>query len=218
MPRTPEQREKDRLRRAKYVATNREKVNAEQRARWAIKGSIQRHAYRDANRDKIRAHKRVSYRRNRTSILAKQAIIRANNREKNAIYARTYYAMNREQCVEKRRIYYALHRKEVIAHILAYIAAHPEIARMRKQIRRARKLGAPLNDLTHIQWLAIQEAQNHCCAYCGKRYKGHLTQDHITPLSQGGSHTLHNVIAACRSCNARKGTRAPLQPVQPLLI
>lgn len=84
--------------------------------------------------------------------------------------------------------------------------------------RRALKMAAPRNDLTHQQWLDIQTAQSHCCAYCGKRCKGRLTQDHITPLIQGGSHTLHNVIAACRSCNSRKGNRAILCPVQPLLL
>jgi 5-methylcytosine-specific restriction endonuclease McrA len=64
----------------------------------------------------------------------------------------------------------------------------------------------------------MQEHYDHCCAYCGTRAKGHLTQDHLTPLSAGGSHTVSNVIPACRSCNSRKGTGAPLQPVQPLLL
>ena len=84
--------------------------------------------------------------------------------------------------------------------------------------RRALRAGAPRNDLTHAQWLAIQAAQNHCCAYCGKRCKGHLTQDHILPLIKGGSHTLHNVIGACRSCNSKKHTGPPLKAVQPLLL
>jgi len=84
--------------------------------------------------------------------------------------------------------------------------------------REAQKRNAPLNDFTAAQWLEVQEAQEHRCYYCGKRSKGHLTQDHLTPLSQGGSHTLHNVIACCRSCNSRKGTHPPLIPVQPLLL
>ena len=83
---------------------------------------------------------------------------------------------------------------------------------------RAQKRLAPVNDLTHSQWLEIQEAQDHKCYYCGKRYKGKLTQDHIIPLSKGGSHTLHNVIAACNTCNAKKNVGPPLSPVQPLLL
>ena len=99
-----------------------------------------------------------------------------------------------------------------------YRALHPEKKREKDLKRRARKHNAPLNDLTYHQWRSIQEAQNHCCAYCGKRCKGKLTQDHITPLSKGGSHTLHNVVGACMSCNAKKGPRDPLSPAQPLLL
>jgi 5-methylcytosine-specific restriction endonuclease McrA len=75
-----------------------------------------------------------------------------------------------------------------------------------------------VNDLTKDQWLLIQEAQNHRCAYCGRRAKGHLTQDHILALANGGSHTLHNVIGACRPCNSKKHTGPPPVPVQPLLL
>jgi 5-methylcytosine-specific restriction endonuclease McrA len=84
--------------------------------------------------------------------------------------------------------------------------------------RRALKSAAPRNDLTHQQWLDIQAAQDHCCAYCGKHCKGRLTQDHITPLIKGGSHTLHNVIGACKPCNSKKRTKANPVPVQPLLL
>lgn len=92
------------------------------------------------------------------------------------------------------------------------------IERQAYQHRHAHEMGAPVVDLTHAQWMEIQEMQKHRCYYCGKRCKGKLTQDHILPLSQGGSHTLHNVIGACQSCNARKWTKPPPIPVQPLLL
>jgi 5-methylcytosine-specific restriction endonuclease McrA len=68
------------------------------------------------------------------------------------------------------------------------------------------------------QWHELQAAQKHRCAYCGKRCKGKLTQDHVTPLGPDGPHTLHNIVAVCASCNSRKGRRGPLSPVQPLLL
>lgn len=29
---------------------------------------------------------------------------------------------------------------------------------------------------------------------------------------------LHNIVPACQSCNSKKGRKAPLCPVQPLLL
>jgi 5-methylcytosine-specific restriction endonuclease McrA len=74
-----------------------------------------------------------------------------------------------------------------------------------------------LNDLSVAQWREIKVAYGHRCVYCGRKMQ-HLTQDHITPLSKGGSHTAPNVVPACLSCNSKKRARAPLVPVQPLLL
>ena len=76
----------------------------------------------------------------------------------------------------------------------------------------------PLNDFTPAQWVEIQASWNHRCAYCGKRAKGRLEMDHITPFRKGGSHTASNIVPACRSCNAKKQIGPPLKPVQPVLL
>ena len=58
----------------------------------------------------------------------------------------------------------------------------------------------------------------HMCAYCGGEFNYfRLTRDHITPLSRGGRDTWMNSVTACRSCNTRKGNRAPEQANMPLL-
>jgi 5-methylcytosine-specific restriction endonuclease McrA len=45
------------------------------------------------------------------------------------------------------------------------------------------------------------------CQYCGDRED--LTFDHLIPRSKGGHTTWENVVAACSSCNLRKGDRLP---------
>jgi 5-methylcytosine-specific restriction endonuclease McrA len=112
----------------------------------------------------------------------------------------------------------ALHVRAQPSVSNAWRQSHPGNLRAIRARRRANKTAALLNDLTHAQWLEIQSAQGHRCYYCNKRCKGKLSQDHITPLSKHGSHTLHNVIGACGSCNSKKGTRPPPIPVQPLLL
>lgn len=51
------------------------------------------------------------------------------------------------------------------------------------------------------------------CHYCQARFtkENPPTLDHITPLAKGGTHTLDNLIAACRTCNCSKGKKDPTE-------
>lgn len=53
----------------------------------------------------------------------------------------------------------------------------------------------------------IFRRDNYTCQYCGKRTMD-LTIDHVIPRHLGGSHTWENVVAACSTCNHRKGGRS----------
>jgi 5-methylcytosine-specific restriction endonuclease McrA len=44
------------------------------------------------------------------------------------------------------------------------------------------------------------------CQYCGSL--GDLTFDHIVPRKNGGVTSWENVVAACSSCNLKKGARS----------
>jgi len=44
------------------------------------------------------------------------------------------------------------------------------------------------------------------CQYCGKRSR-ELTLDHIIPRSRGGQSTWENLVACCKACNGKKGSR-----------
>lgn len=48
------------------------------------------------------------------------------------------------------------------------------------------------------------------CQYCGNKHKTpQLTFDHVIPRSRGGRTTWNNIVAACRTCNAKKGSALP---------
>jgi HNH endonuclease len=98
-----------------------------------------------------------------------------------------------------------------------YDKSHPEIQANKHRRRRAAKLSAPLNDFTPEQWEEMKAACGFRCTYCGKKRK-QLTQDHITPLIKGGSHTASNIVPACLSCNSIKHDGDILGPVQPMLL
>jgi 5-methylcytosine-specific restriction endonuclease McrA len=177
--------------------------DAAQRAARLAKRRAYEATKRDEKLDKNRVRNRAYYVAHREELLAKYRAYRTANLDKRLAKDRAYRAAHREALREKRR---------------AYLKARPEVESTRQRRRRAAQRNAPRNDLTHLQWLEIQAAQSHRCWYCGKRQKGKLTQDHITPLSRRGSHTLSNVIGACRSCNSEKGVKPPKIPVQPLLL
>lgn len=142
---------------------------------------------------------------------------------------KAYRETNAEKCAQRCRNWYEANKFLSNAQSRAWHKAHPEYGRlhyhahvetyaMYAKRRRARKAGALSNTLTAAQWRMIQTIQKHRCYYCEKLCKGTLTQDHLTPLSQGGLHILQNIIGACKSCNSKKYTGPPLKPVQPLLL
>lgn len=164
---------------------------------------------------------------------SKQLIWQSNHRDKCHLYSNQWYQKNAKRHMEnhlkwnkehpeKPTIYHETWAKNNKTHLRNYAKKRreefPELNQQAMTIRRARKANAPINDFTHAQWTALQVAFDHRCAYCGKRAKGHLTQDHVQPLSKGGSHTLSNIVPACKSCNSRKHAGAPLIPVQPMLL
>ncbi len=53
----------------------------------------------------------------------------------------------------------------------------------------------------------VLKRDHHTCQYCGSRDR--LTIDHIRPKSRGGRDTWENLVAACVTCNNRKGDMTP---------
>lgn len=57
----------------------------------------------------------------------------------------------------------------------------------------------------------ILKRDGFTCQYCGSKDRGSLTIDHVLPRSRGGRDSWTNVVAACWSCNNKKGSRTPEQ-------
>jgi hypothetical protein len=65
---------------------------------------------------------------------------------------------------------------------------------------------------------AILRRDRFRCAYCGCKLRASTgTKDHVIPECQGGQTTWSNLVAACLSCNQRKGGRTPEQAGMALL-
>ncbi|MDH6199220.1 DNA-directed RNA polymerase subunit RPC12/RpoP [Mycobacterium frederiksbergense] len=60
----------------------------------------------------------------------------------------------------------------------------------------------------------ILRRDNHTCRYCGGTPPDViLTVDHVIPVALGGSDDPHNLVAACKDCNAGKTSSNPDAPL-----
>ena len=68
---------------------------------------------------------------------------------------------------------------------------------------------------TAEEWEAKKKQYNYCCAVCGRsepfigQFYEWLTQDHIIPISKGGSNEIWNIRPTCWDCNMEKRDKMP---------
>jgi 5-methylcytosine-specific restriction endonuclease McrA len=94
-------------------------------------------------------------------------------------------------------------------HTVSRCYPRPSIIRLEVMVKRPR----PRVKLTKRE---ILRRDQYTCQYCGQ-HSTVLTIDHITPRHLGGDHTWENLVAACPTCNHRKGGRTLEQAQMRLL-
>ena len=61
---------------------------------------------------------------------------------------------------------------------------------------------------TFGEWELLKKQYDFICPCCGKSEPEiSLTEDHIIPLSKGGSDSIENIQPLCRGCNCKKHTK-----------
>ena len=73
-------------------------------------------------------------------------------------------------------------------------------------IRLVHYVRVPFRATAPLSRRAVFARDGHRCQYCAGTAEN---LDHVLPRSRGGPHTWENVVASCRSCNARKEARLP---------
>ena len=146
------------------------------------------------------------YLKHRKKILKKRQLL--GPKEGSVEYQHQYYLKNREKIRKYKRE--------------KYLKSHPRIktreekeliGRLRKQIRNRKyllKKNGNKGFHTLEEWEAKKKEYNYHCANCGEKepfknqYFKKLTEDHIVPVSGGGTNYIDNIQPFCHRCNALK--------------
>jgi 5-methylcytosine-specific restriction endonuclease McrA len=92
-----------------------------------------------------------------------------------------------------------LERNHQMIHTVTQAIPAPSVIRLIYLVKRPR----PRVKLSRREVFA---RDRHTCQYCGTMSRD-LTIDHVMPKHRGGKHEWENLVAACRACNHRKGSK-----------
>jgi hypothetical protein len=119
-----------------------------------------------------------------------------------------YQSMKEEKKIyshNKCREYYKEHRENIIKKVKQYTILNREKTKVYKKknklLRKEISSNLPCT-FTSSQWEECLAYFDNKCAYCDT--ETNMTQDHVIPVTKGGSYTADNIIPTCCSCNSSK--------------
>ena len=150
--------------------------------------------YRERHPERFRESQRKWREKNRESELAK-ARTRAARR----------YAADPDTHREAARARRLCDPEAARASVRRYRVAHPDVQARHDRLRRARLLGTASDGHTRAE---VFERDGGICQLCSTPLDPtNWHEDHVIPLSRGGSDLISNCQATCPPCNLSKGAR-----------
>ena len=95
-------------------------------------------------------------------------------------------------------------KAEIVARNGAEFHSERRVIAVPSVIRLVHFVRVPFRSRVPLSRRAVFARDGHRCQYCNRAAEN---IDHVVPRSRGGEHAWENVVASCRSCNARKEDR-----------
>ena len=99
-------------------------------------------------------------------------------------------------------------KAEVVERNGAELHSERAVVPVPSVIRLVHFVRVPHRNRVPLSRRAVFARDGHRCQYCNRTAEN---IDHVVPRSRGGAHAWENVVASCRSCNARKEDRLPAE-------
>ena len=96
-------------------------------------------------------------------------------------------------------------KAEIVARNGAELHSERRVIPVPSVIRLVHFVRVPFRSRVPLSRRAVFARDGHRCQYCSRAAEN---IDHVVPRSRGGEHSWDNVVASCRSCNARKEDRS----------
>lgn len=129
---------------------------------------------------------------------------RANNPDQMRLRRAADYRKHRDKRLSAGEQWRKENRERLNELVREWRKANPDRRAAIQRRRRARKLGAPTDDHSRAD---VLERWGHTCWLCDQPLPEKWHEDHVVPLSLGGSDLLENCRPACPPCNLRKGAK-----------
>ena len=123
---------------------------------------------------------------------------------------REYQQSNRERIQtyhrEYNKKYRITHREILNSNVRRYNKIHRKKLKIKERLRQYQLKISGSHTLG--EWETLKAQYNWTCPACGKtELEIKLTEDHIIPLSKGGSNNIENIQPLCGPCNSKKSTK-----------
>jgi 5-methylcytosine-specific restriction endonuclease McrA len=198
-------------RQRQHYALNAESINEQRRQRNVADPGPNRAralAWQTANPERAQKRKQSWASQNANRISERRSQDYAANPGPSKERSAKYRAANPESSRNITKQWAAANPERVRVNRRKWSARNPDKIRAKDQRRRAKENGAE-GSHTVAEWRGLVNRFGGRCVCCKEHFglKG-LTEDHVIPLSRGGSDLIENIQPLCGPCNSRKKDRS----------